>query len=202
MVFLFFYSLSTVDLVGFSFGGRVAISVAAHHPHLVRKLSVTGVPYTRPALGTMIINSWAELLSRGNLRDCAWSFLINGYSPEFIDKHHDKFSCFVDMIVESNDPQRLYNLIEQSKQQSSLPSSSSSSTPIDEFSVSACVGRIHCPTQVIGSRLDRIAGFSSVEELARSIPGAVLHEVPHAGHLMPFEKPAEWRRLVLTFLSS
>jgi len=190
----FMYSLnffSTVDLIGFSFGGRVAISVAAHHPNLVNKLSVTGVPYIRPALGTMIINSWAQLLSSDNLRECAWSFLINGYSPEFIEKHHNKFSCFVDMIVESNDPQKLYNLITQSN------------TNNDEntFSVSFCAERIRCPTQVIGSRLDRIAGFTSVEELATHIPGALLHEMSHVGHLMPFEKPGEWRRLVLSFLS-
>mmetsp|Transcript_28872 Transcript_28872/g.41144 ORF Transcript_28872/g.41144 Transcript_28872/m.41144 type:complete len:340 (+) Transcript_28872:20-1039(+) len=207
--FLSKLNLSAVDLIGFSFGGRVAISVAAHYPSLVNKLSVTGVPYIRPALGTMIINSWAELLSNGHLRDCAWSLLLNGYSPEFIEKHHQKFACFVDMIVESNDSQKLYNLITQSNQSPSISMdtdctiiNSNSNNNNNNFSVSNCAKNICCPTQIIGSRLDRIASFDSVEELANHIPGAILQEVSSVGHLIPFEKPGEWRRLVLSFLSS
>ena len=61
-----------VDLCGFSFGGRVALSVAAHHPHLVNKLSLTGVPLARPNLGKLVLKTWTECLSDGNLRSCAW----------------------------------------------------------------------------------------------------------------------------------
>lgn len=49
---------SPVDVVGFSFGGRVAIAAAAHKPHLVARLSVTGVPLVRPPLGQLIVRSW------------------------------------------------------------------------------------------------------------------------------------------------
>ena len=48
----------SVDLVGFSFGGRIAMAVAAHKPYLVSKISVTGVPWNRPPLGAMILKSW------------------------------------------------------------------------------------------------------------------------------------------------
>ena len=48
----------SVDLVGFSFGGRIALAVAAHKPYLVSKISVTGVPWNRPPLGAMILKSW------------------------------------------------------------------------------------------------------------------------------------------------
>ena len=34
-------------IVGHSFGGRVAVRLAAHYPHLVKSLVLTGVPFTR-----------------------------------------------------------------------------------------------------------------------------------------------------------
>jgi alpha/beta hydrolase fold len=43
--------LSHIHLAGFSFGGRVSLAIAATYPKLVGRLSVTGVPFERPALG-------------------------------------------------------------------------------------------------------------------------------------------------------
>ena len=40
-------NVDKVDVVGFSFGGRLALALAAHLPHRVRRVSVTGVPYDR-----------------------------------------------------------------------------------------------------------------------------------------------------------
>jgi pimeloyl-ACP methyl ester carboxylesterase len=42
------------NLQGFSFGGRVSLAIAANHPQLVKRLSVTGVPLERPALGECV----------------------------------------------------------------------------------------------------------------------------------------------------
>ena len=56
-----------VDLVGFSFGGRVALAVAATMPHRVRRVVVTGVPADRGATGRAILKAWAAALRRGDL---------------------------------------------------------------------------------------------------------------------------------------
>ena len=137
------YNFRKIDLVGFSFGGRVAACIAAYHPDLINKLSLTGVPFIRPALGKVIITSWADLLAKNNVRDCAWSFLINGYSPAFIEKYESKLHDYVDAIVEANDPRKLYDLISQSQSPSSAPLQDE-----DPFSVSYCATKIKCPTQV------------------------------------------------------
>ena len=49
--------LRLIHLAGFSFGGRVSLAIAAMHPELVGRLSVTGVPLERPALGNSLILS-------------------------------------------------------------------------------------------------------------------------------------------------
>ena len=46
--------LKHIHLAGFSFGGRVSLAIAALHPELVGRLSVTGVPLERPALGEIV----------------------------------------------------------------------------------------------------------------------------------------------------
>lgn len=61
------HDLPPVFLVGHSFGGRVAVRLAAKHPELVRGIVLTGVPLLRltpapkPALGYRIIRSLARL---------------------------------------------------------------------------------------------------------------------------------------------
>jgi len=84
--------VSKVDIIGFSFGGRVGLSLAASNPNIVRKLSITGVPLKRPGLGSSILFSWIEGLKAGNIRECAWSFIFNGYSESFIEKNHHRLS--------------------------------------------------------------------------------------------------------------
>lgn len=181
-----------VDLIGFSFGGRVALTAAAHYPQLVRRLSVTGVPLVRPALGRLVLESWRQSLANNNIRDCAWSFILNGYSEEFIDRHQKALPTYADIIVQSNpQPSRILDLITYSHVPDDCPL----------FSVQACVDRIRCPTQVIAGKSDRIAGFQSTKDLSSVIRESIFTEMS-AGHLVPFECPVDWRKNVLNFVNS
>lgn len=50
--------LNRIHLAGFSFGGRVSLAITATYPELVGRLSVTGVPLERPALGEYFRLIW------------------------------------------------------------------------------------------------------------------------------------------------
>jgi 3-oxoadipate enol-lactonase len=180
----------SADLAGFSFGGRVAMAFAAHNSALVRKLSTTAIPLTRPALGRIVLESWMDGLKRGNMRECAWSFIINGYSDAFLERNAERLALYVDMVATSNDPQKVYNLIYHSGK----------GGEDDPYSVSQCVDKIKCPTLVIGATQDRIAGVEPVRQLARRIAGSEYVEM-NTGHLAPFEEPLVWRKHLLDFMN-
>lgn len=200
-------NLEKVDLCGFSFGGRVALSVAAHHPHLVNKLSLTGVPLARPNLGKLVLKTWTECLSDGNLRSCAWSFILNGYSQDFIEKHYNKLESFCDFIVENNDLKKLHDLLRLSGggdfSYSDDPTSYNEDPFfIDRFSIPHCASLVQesrCPVQLIGARQDRIASLLSTKALHAAMPSSQFVEM-NTGHLAPFEKPNEWLAHILEFM--
>lgn len=64
----------------------------------------------------------------------------------------------------------------------------------------AQLGGIVCPTLVVHGADDQLRSLEEAQELAQGIPGARLHVVAQAGHLIPLEQPqvlarllAEWR---------
>lgn len=178
-----------VHLSGYSFGGRIALAYAAHHPHQVDRLSVTGVPLTRSATGRLLVRSWEDALSRGNLRECAWSLVLNGYSDEMLTKMEKRIGTNVNYIVESNDVRRLHDLIRLSHEKD----------PQSTYAVHNSVKHVRCPTQIIAGRHDRIAGYDETLMLAKAIPNAELVAFD-AGHSIPFEKTAQWCRTVSEFM--
>lgn len=179
-----------IHLCGFSFGGRVAVTFAAHHPTLVAKLSITGVPLRRPPLGKLIIQSWEDALSRGNIQECAWSFVLNGYSKNFINQNHNKLHNFMEFVIKSNKIHNLHNLIKFSHQDYG-----------DAYNFERCAQSIVCPTQIIAAKEDRIAGYSETLGLANVILLSQV-ETMETGHLAPFENTNLWRSHVLKFLDT
>ena len=183
--------VQNIHLSGFSFGGRVALAFAAHRPDMVSRLSLTAIPLVRPPLGKVVLESWMDGLKRGNMRECAWSFIINGYSNAFLTKNAERLSMYVDMVANSNEPSKVYQLMTQS----------SKTFPGDVFSIPHCAGLIRCPTQVIGASEDRIAGLEPVKQLAAAIPHAQYAEMK-TGHLAPFEEPLVWRKHLMDFMNA
>eukprot|EP00607_Mallomonas_marina_P000537 CAMPEP_0182424680 /NCGR_PEP_ID=MMETSP1167-20130531/10914_1 /TAXON_ID=2988 /ORGANISM="Mallomonas Sp, Strain CCMP3275" /LENGTH=333 /DNA_ID=CAMNT_0024604667 /DNA_START=74 /DNA_END=1075 /DNA_ORIENTATION=- len=195
--------------LGFSFGGRIAVALAAHRPKYVKKLSITAVPLHRNLLGVAVLRSWKEGLLAGNLRECAWSFLLNGYSEAFLERNFQRLPQYVDAICESNCARRLYDLINSCHMDEDID---------DKYSVAKCIPKIKCAVQVIASSTDRIASLQSVKDLYHAIldscdeamteeirtakTHSVLDIIENSGHLIPFEQPVRWRKHVMEFLNN
>lgn len=182
-------NLSTVDVVGFSFGARVGLALASHEGQYVRKLSVTGVPLIRSELGKAILQSWLDGLREGHMSSVGWSFVLNGFSESFLNREDSvkRLRVYIKAIIDSNNAAKVADLIELSN----IP---------EYLSASSCSSKIKGTVQVIGFKGDRIADCDSVRDLARNIPNAEL-VVLDGGHLSPFENPKSWRDAVLAFLN-
>jgi pimeloyl-ACP methyl ester carboxylesterase len=63
--------------------------------------------------------------------------------------------------------------------------------PIPERGLSARLYRIKARTQLIWGDADKLIAPAYAREFQRGISGAQLTMIPQAGHLVPFEKPAE-----------
>ena len=102
-----------VDIVGYSFGGRVALAVAANAPERVRRLVVTGVPVDRGAAGRVILQAWKSSLQAGNLEAFLWQSMANGHSPEFLARHESKLAGWVASAGKANRAEAIAALVAQ-----------------------------------------------------------------------------------------
>lgn len=192
------YNKCTIDLIGFSFGGRVAMAIAAYKNNLIHKLSINCVPLIRPTLGLCIMNSWHMSLKNNELKSCYWSFLINGYSEKFINKNYNQFENFIGNIMKSNpNPQKIIHLLENTIL---------NIDDNEEYNVKKCSELIKCPVQIIGANEDRIAGTNHVYDLYINIKShnknICNYIVMDGGHLVPFENPIVWRNHILEFFNN
>ena len=186
--------------------GRVGLTVAAQYPSLIRRLSLTGVPYLRPPSGIAILDEWRQLLSLPDHRRCGESLIRHGYSPDFLSKIEPKMDTYIDMILASNNMTNVYHLIALSHP-TQVPHNYDQ---YDVYSIQSCIQHIQCNTQVIAATYDTIAGYQPVKDLYTQLQ---LHSNPHSnlqhefiemnnGHLAPFEDPGRWRKCVLDFCNT
>lgn len=188
--------LERPHLAGFSFGGRVALAFAASRPHLVGdKLSLTGVSCGRGGLGELIIEGWRDSLRKGDMNGTAWSFVINGYSREYLEKHSvDWLKTHVTGIAQSADSEKLLDLISYSHEDDTVDTT---------FSVRQSASRLtNKQVQIIAAEEDRIASAQGSVRLYEQLQqrNDCTYVEMEGGHLVPFENPRDWRTHIVNFL--
>ncbi len=180
-----------VDLCGFSFGGRVSLAIAATHPHLVRRLVLSGVGMDRGVVGRLIVDGWIAALATGDLEALARVSLVDIMGPTYLEAHADLIDPMVRAMVQRNSYERIHALFTQTLR-----------PPLDSpWTSEALAARVRCPTLVMGGQLDRLAPPREVAELARRLDGQ--HQtIPDVGHTIPIEAAEAWRAALVEFLDA
>lgn len=182
-----------IDVVGFSFGGRLALAFAAQHPDMVRRAVVTGVPARRDDAAANIFSSWRVLLHEGNLRGMISRQIQDCHSPKFLSKFNDKqLQLLISTTVAQNTLEGLQGLLRDSHV-------ADEASAYHTVNLAQSVSARGVPVRLIGGALDAVAPAKEVEWLANDNGWDL--RMFESGHNVPAELPLQWRNCVLEHLA-
>ncbi len=185
-------SSGKVDLVGFSFGARVAASIAAHCPDLVHRVVLTGIPADRGPLGRTILKAWLATLGTGNLEAFVWQSIVDGHSESFLRQHESRLEGWVASAIRQNRCDAIHALVQNTHFDD--PAHPQHTTSLVRKARENGVEGL-----LIGASLDRLAPAEEVQRLAE-VARWPCEIIDGAGHSVPIEKPQHWRGVVGHFL--
>jgi len=181
--------LDCCDMLGMSYGGQVAMTLAAAQPQRVRKLILSNTtPCTTQWLRD-IGASWKATCETCDGAQFFKSSMPIVYSPAFYDAHHDWMMAQEKLFAKAFTKEtyqgflRLIHSTEQHDQREQLH-------------------RITAETLVISSELDYLTPPYFQRDIVARIPCAAYLMIPDAGHGVMFEKPTAFASAVLGFLES
>ena len=204
-----------VDVAGFSLGGRIALATASAHPHIIRKLHITGVGAARDEYAKVVLASWKDIVSQSGeqtksgdgeeaaLRAFGWSTILATYSHDFVASMGPKrIRAWVDGIASQNTLDGIAALLQQTHGEKEN----------DEWSPLSMAKRINQSQEgmaekdrikgklVVGGN-DQMAAPEEAERLGNELGWDVTLLSTSAGHAVPMECAREWRTDLLDFLS-
>jgi len=170
---------------GVSLGGYVALALARLAPDRLRGLVLADTkapadtPEAREGRGRML----EVLRERG----------VEGVADEMISKllgtttmaGRPELVAAVRAMIETNRPDGVRHAILRLR---------------DRPDATPQLGRVQAPTLVVVGREDTVTPRADAETLQRGIPGAVLYEIPAAGHLASLEQPQAFDAALEPFL--
>ena len=171
---------------GISLGGFVAEHLAVRHPHLVAGL-VLGSTVAHVDAGTAgIVDRWERLAREARWAELQRDMLETVYTGEMPRRHR--------LVAEAN--RRGVRLMPGPLLAERFAAHCDAARGHDARSL---LGRIACPTLVLGGEADVVTRPERMRELAEGIPGARLVLFERAGHGAFEQRKREWDAAVLEF---
>jgi 3-oxoadipate enol-lactonase len=171
-------------LVGNSFGGAVALRVAALNPDRVSSLllfSAPAVPEPDPSPELLAVwDAEEEAMEAGDLERAVAAVVSAWVSSQADDEVRGRIA----MMQRQN-----YERHASDQGPEWAPD------PLEEEP--ALLEAIDCPVLIAAGEDDMPDFKNAVQELAAALPRATTALIPGCGHLAPLEAPEEFRRLVL-----
>ena len=194
---------AAIDVIGFSFGARVAMAAAAgareHGPTsawTIRRLCTTAVTADRGSSGRELLESWRSLLAASDLRGFALKLLLDTHSPGFIARNEKRVAGWVDAVLKANDVRGLRAIVEQTHTEDEADTSH----PVSLAMTIARDRSVERGLLLVGED-DALSPMASSRHLAM-LAGWSFSSVAESAHACPIEQPVHWRRAVLDFLDN
>jgi 3-oxoadipate enol-lactonase len=170
--------------VGLSMSGMIAQTLAIKRPDLVCSLSLISTRSTFPAAGREAMSEFARIARQDGMPKMAQLLTERMFPEPFRVLRPDVLDRITKALLlqDKNFHASIWEMI-------------------STFDVESQLHHITCPTLVVIGAEDIQANQEAGKNLARKISGAVLHEVPGAGHLPPVQTPEQFNALLRSFLT-
>ena len=187
--FLDHLGLDTTNLCGISYGGEVALRVAARYPARVGKLVLSNTCAYTSAWLRDIGHAWEYAMNSHDGHQFFATCIPTVYSPGFYEAReqwaHDREAMFVRVFTPA-----VYDAFARLTRSA------------EHHDERANLTRIEAPTLVISAQWDFITPLPNQLELVAHIPRAGHVIIPDCGHAAMYEKPAAWSAAVLGFVNA
>jgi pimeloyl-ACP methyl ester carboxylesterase len=177
--------IDEANVVGISLGGMIAQELALAAPERVRKLVLCSTTAGGPNAVPMPQQT-VELMAGAPQLDPAEAlrlFVVNALSPDPPEDLVEEIVAY--RAANPPDPAGWFALAGAGAAHDAM----------------ARLGEIRAPTLVVHGTADNVVDAGNASLLAEGIPGARLELFEGVGHLLPWERPGEFTRLVEEFLA-
>jgi len=179
--------LSTVHVIGNSFGGALALHLAHQHPGRVKKLVLMGSVGISFPITDGLEKVWGYEPSLAAMRELLGIF---AFDPAHIND--DLAQLRYQASVREGVQERFARLFPPPRQQG-----------IEKLALSPQqLAQITAPVALVHGREDRVIPFEVSERLAHILPDAVLHPIDQCGHWVQIEKREAFLSIVRGFLAA
>lgn len=175
--------IARADVLGISLGGMIAQHLAVDFPDSVNRLALA-VTLSRPNdVMRPVISRWIAMAQAGDYMGLMKDTAENSYSERKLRAYRPLYP----ILGRIGKPRDFHRFLVQA--QACLGHDAHDT-----------LGRIACPTLVIGAREDRIVGVQASHELAQRIPSCELFLYDGLGHAA-YEEAGDFHARVLRFLA-
>lgn len=180
--------LDGVPVIGHSFGGMVAAELAAHHPGRVSKLVLAGA-----------VGLWNEEYPVADLF-IAFPFEIGDllWGDQSSPEAQAAMAAMARAAPQGEEDPLLGLLL---RTLPGLITIGKYMWPLPDKGLSRRLRRIKAPTLVVWGEKDKLAPARYADDFVAGIPNARAEFISDAGHYAPYERTAEFVKLVDDFLS-
>ena len=174
--------IKTASVMGVSQGGMIAQYFAIDYPEMIEKLIIAVSAPRANAVVRTCVKKWMSYAESGDHKRLMIDTAEKGYSPEYLKKYR-----------------RIYPIIGAIGKPSNYTRFLISARAILGFDAYDELGRIACPTLILGGAEDLTVGVQASYEMHERIAGSELYVYPGLGHAA-YEEAKDFNQRVLDFL--
>ncbi|MCQ2107247.1 MAG: alpha/beta hydrolase [Fibrobacter sp.] len=180
--------LEHADILGTSQGGMIAQHIAIENPELVSRLVLASSSSKAEPLQLEVIGNWAALARAGRADDLVGDFIDNAFTPAFVQRYRRALLMMYK------------NLTEEELLRFAITAEACAG--IDTYEI---LGRIQCPTFVIGAGLDHVVTYEASVKIAEKLKSANVpcefYTYEENGHAV-FDEAKDYKERILQFFKN